>query len=118
MVATIASVASWLVSIHWNGFGIAPDIWAIIMIAVASILYIFLNQKRNLRETVTVGIWAFIAIAVRQSGIHDDVALAAIIASVILTILIAMHFYKNRYYIPFIKNKKRRMEIIILSSLY
>jgi hypothetical protein len=106
MVATIASIASWLVSIHWNGFGIAPDIWAIIMIVVASILYIFLNQKRNLRETVTVGIWAFIAIAVRQSGMHDDVALAAIIASVILTILIAMHFYKNRYYIPFIKIKR------------
>ncbi len=106
MVATIASIASWLVSIHWNGFGIAPDVWTIIMIVLASVLYIFLNQKRNLRETVTAGIWAFIAIAVRQFGVHDDVALAAMIASVILTILIAMHFYKNRYYVPFIKIKR------------
>lgn len=106
MVATIASVASWLVSIRWDGFGIAPDIWAIIMIAIACVLYSYLNQTRNLRESVTVGIWAFIAIAVRESGVHDDIAITAIIASVILTGLIAIHFYKNRYYIPFIKIKR------------
>lgn len=106
MVATIASVASWLVSIQWNGFGIAPDIWTIIMIAVATIIYFFLNKARNLRESVSIGIWAFIAIADRQFDVHDDIAFTAIIASFILTIIIAIHFYKNRYYIPFIKIKR------------
>jgi hypothetical protein len=103
MVATVASVASWLVSIHWNGLGIAPGMWTIIMIIIACILYIFLNQTRNLRESAIAGTWAFIAIAVRQVGVHDDVAITAIIASVVLTTIIAVHFYKNRYYIPFIK---------------
>jgi hypothetical protein len=106
MVATIAAIASWLVSIHWSGFGIAPDVWTIIMIIIACVLYIYLNQTRNLRESASVGIWAFIAIAVRQLGVHDDIAITAILASVILTVLIARHFYKNRYYIPFVKIKR------------
>ena len=76
------------------------------MIVIACVLYIFLNQTRNLRESASVGIWAFIAIAVRQFDVHDDIAFTAIIASVILTILIAVHFYKNRYYIPFVKIKR------------
>jgi len=106
MVATIAAIASWLVSIHWNSFGIAPGVWTIIMILIACMLYIYLNQTRNLRESASVGIWAFIAIAVRQFGEHDDIAFTAIIASIILIILIARHFYKNRYYIPFLKIKR------------
>jgi hypothetical protein len=106
MVATIASAASWLVSIQWKGFGFEPDIWTIIMIVIACILYIFLNQTRNLRESVIAGIWAFIAIAVQQVGAHDYVAITAIIASLILTVLTAVHFYNNRYYIPFVKIKR------------
>ena len=106
MVATIACIASWLVYIQWSGLGIGPDTWTIIMIVIASLIYIFINQARNLRESVTVGIWAFIAIAVRQFNVHDNIVAAAIIASLILTILIARHGYKNQYYTPFAKIKR------------
>jgi hypothetical protein len=106
MVATIACIASCLVNIQWGRLGIGTDTWTIIMIVIASLIYIFINQTRNLRESVSVGIWAFIAIAVRQFNVHDNIAAAAIIASLILTILIARQGYKNRYYSPFAKIKR------------
>jgi hypothetical protein len=106
MVATIACIASWLVSIQWNGFGILPDVWSIIMIVIAFLVYVFLNQARNMRETVTVGIWAFVAIAVHQWNMHKNIAIAAITAAVILFILIAIHGYKNHYYAPLAKIKR------------
>ena len=31
-VATIANITGWLVSVNWNGFGIAPDVWTAVMI--------------------------------------------------------------------------------------
>ena len=106
IAATVACIASYLVYIGWGGFGIAPDIWAVIMIVIALIIYLFLNQKRNMRETATVGIWAFIAIAIRQWNAYKDIAFTAIIAAVILSVLIAIHFYKNSYYSPFAKIKR------------
>lgn len=106
MVATIACIASWLVSINWNGFGIKPAIWCIVMIIVAGIIYVWLNQKRNLREAASVGIWAFVAIAVRQWNMHAGIAITAVIVSAILTALILLRGYKNRYYSPFAKIRR------------
>ncbi len=106
MVATIACIAAWLVYIGWNGLGIAEATWCIIMIIVAAALYTVLLLKRNLRESASVGIWAFIAIAVRQWNVHADIVIAAIATFVILTALIARQVYKNRYYVPFAKIKR------------
>lgn len=106
MVATIACIASWLVSINWNGFNMAPDAWCMIMIIIAFLFYIFLIRKRNLRESAGVGIWAFIAIAIPQWNEHKNIAITAIIVSVILTIMILEHGYKNRYYAPSAKIRR------------
>ena len=59
-----------------------------------------------MREAASVGIWAFIAIAIRQWNIHKNIALTAIIASAILFILISIHAYKGKYYAPFAKLKR------------
>lgn len=106
MVATIACIASWLVSINWNGFGIAPAIWCIVMIIIAGVIYIWLNQKRNLREAASIGIWAFVAIAVRQWSEQAGIAITAVIVSAILTAITLLHGYKNRYYSPFAKIRR------------
>jgi hypothetical protein len=106
MVATIACIAAWLVGKGWHGGTIGEDGWTIIMIAIASMLYLWLVIKRNLREAAGVGIWAFIAIAVRQWQSHHNIAITAIIASAVLLIVIAIHAYKNRYYSPTSKIKR------------
>ncbi len=106
IAATVACIASWLIYIEWNGYGIAADFWTIIMIAVALFIYMFLISKRNMREAAIVGIWAFVAIAVRRWSDYKDIAVTAIIASVILMILIEIHGNKNKYYTPFAKIKR------------
>jgi hypothetical protein len=106
VTAIVACIAAWLVSINWDGFGISAETWTIIMIVVALIPYLILHFKRNMREASTVGVWAFVAIAVRQWNAYIDIAIAAVIAAVILSILIAIHFYKGKNYIPFVKLKR------------
>jgi hypothetical protein len=106
ITATVACIASWLVYAGWSAINISPATWAIIMIIIAGLIYIFLIKKRNMREAAGVGIWAFIAIAIRQWNDHNNIAVTAVIASVILLIMIAMHGYKNRYYAPFNKIKR------------
>ena len=106
IAATVACIASYLVYKGWSGFVISHDVWTIIMIIIAFLIYLFLNQKRNMREATTVGIWAFIAIAIRQWNEYKNIAVTAVIVSVILFILVARHGYKNRYYAPFNKIKR------------
>ncbi|MDB5249684.1 MAG: hypothetical protein JWQ40_4078 [Segetibacter sp.] len=106
MVATIACIAAWFVSNGWRGGAIAEDIWAITMIAAAGVLYLLLVRKRNLREAAAVGIWAFVAIAVRQWHTHNNIAITAIAAGAILLVVIVHHAYKRRHYLPHAKIKR------------
>lgn len=105
-VATIACVAAWLVSMDWFGGAFGEDIWAIIMVVIAGFLYLFMVVRRNLRETAAVGIWAFIAIAVRHWSLYNNIAITAITAAIILFVAIAVHGYKRRNYSPFAKIKR------------
>lgn len=98
MVASIACIAAWLKSIGWDGISLAENIWTIILIGVASILYLLLIKTRNMREAAMVGVWAFIAIAVKQWGLNQDISIAALIASIALVIAAIIHVYKNRRY--------------------
>ena len=98
MVATIACIASWLTSISWTAFGISQSTWTIILIAIACLFYLGIIVRRNMREAAAVGIWAFIAIAVRQWNNHNGIVWTALLSSLILAIAIIAHFYKNRNY--------------------
>ncbi|MCY7420781.1 MAG: hypothetical protein LH478_03450 [Chitinophagaceae bacterium] len=98
MVATIACIAAWLVSTGWNGGPLSQQTWTIIMILVATLLYLYLVKTRNLREAAGVGIWAFIAIAARQWQANFNIAIIALICSLVLLITISIHGYKNRKY--------------------
>ena len=51
-----------------------------------------------MREAAVVGAWAFIAIAVRQWNIHNDIVLMALFSALILVIASIRHLYKNRKY--------------------
>ncbi len=106
MVATIACIAAWLVSTGWHGGGAGEVLWTMILIGVAALLFVYLVQKRNLREAAGVGIWAFIAIAVKQWNLHQPIAIAAIAASIFVFIVISIHGYRNRDFSLFKKAQK------------
>lgn len=68
-VATIANFTSWLYYAGWNGLGIAPEAWAVIMLVVASVLGILMAFTRRDAAYLFVFVWSFIGIAVKQAGV-------------------------------------------------
>lgn len=64
-VAAIANATQLLYVIGWNGFGIAPVIWLVIMLAVAVVISGLMSFTRRNIPHALVLIWAFIGIAMR-----------------------------------------------------
>jgi len=80
-VATVANITSWLYSINWNGFGIAPQVWAVIMLIVASLIGVMIALSRKDSGYLFVFVWAFAGIAVKQAA-EPLVAITAWVAIV------------------------------------
>ncbi len=106
IIASVTNFAAFLVYLGWGGFGFSPEIWTFIMLSIATFIYLFLVNTRNLRESASVGIWAFIAIAVKQWGVNQNVAIFAITASVVVLVVILFHGYQNRVTAPDQKIKR------------
>ena len=96
IVASVANVAAWLVSLGWRGGYLGEILWTIVMIGIASVIYLWLVFSRNLREAAMVGVWAFAAISVRHWNDYTGIATAAIICAGILLVVVSWHGYKNR----------------------
>jgi hypothetical protein len=68
-VATIANITDYLYFIDWDGFGIAPQAWAAIMLVIASLLGLLMALTRRDAGYLFVFVWAFAGIAVEQAGV-------------------------------------------------
>jgi hypothetical protein len=67
-VATIANAASLLWVLGWDGFGLDPAIWTVVMIAVALLIGGSLALQRGDRTVPLVLAWAFVGIAIRNAA--------------------------------------------------
>lgn len=94
-VASIANISAYLFKINWDGFGLAPDLWAIIMIFVAVIVNVWAIYSRNLREFAVVGAWALIAIGVRNQETAENVANIAYIGAATLLLACAIDAFSK-----------------------
>ena len=106
IVATVANIAAFLVSINWNGSLLPPETWTVVMVTAATFIYLLLIYFRNMREAAMVGVWALIAIAVRRWSDYHSIAIAATASAVILFLAVAVHGYINRNTSPFAKLKR------------
>ena len=86
-VATIANVTQVLFYFEWGGWGIAPEMWAVIMLGIATVLGIAMMWREGDAAYVLVLVWAFIGISNSQAD-TAVVANAAWLASILLIIAI------------------------------
>ena len=86
-VASIANVASALVSTGWDGFGLADATWAVLVIIVALLITLIVIATRKDAAYSLVLVWALVGIAVNQSS-HQNIVTAATASAV--TILVAL----------------------------
>jgi len=88
-VASIANVATALVSLNWDGAGITAEIWAIFVVAVALVITaLMLITRRDIAYSLVI-IWALVGIAVKQSGNQTIVMLAEISTVIVAVMLLA-----------------------------
>ena len=67
-VATIANVTDVLSYLNWGGWGIAPQVWALVLLAVATLIAGVMAITRRDVAYLLVLVWAFAGIGVKQAG--------------------------------------------------
>jgi hypothetical protein len=67
-IATVANISDYLYFVHWDGFGIPPQVWALIMLVVASLLGLAMAVSRKDSGYLFVLVWAAVGIAIKQSA--------------------------------------------------
>jgi hypothetical protein len=85
-VATIANITDYLYFIKWNGFGIDPQLWAVIMLAIASVLGLLMATRERNAAFLLVFVWSFVGIANKQAA-APLVATSAWAAALVVLVL-------------------------------
>jgi hypothetical protein len=94
-VATIANVTALLAYWEWTGWGISPQAWTVIMLAIATLVGGLVSFTRGDIAYALVLVWAFIGIAVKHSD-TSTVATAAWAAAIVTAILMIVGAYVHR----------------------
>ena len=94
-VATILNGAIVLSSWQWNGWGITPTVWTVIMLLIAGSIAHFVTLPRLDFAYSAVFVWAAIAIAVKNAN-TILIAGTAIGLSISLTILLLSFRFHDR----------------------
>lgn len=94
-VATIVNVASALYIANWNGWGLSPVVWTISMVlAGLAIAAIMIVQKGDIAFALVM-IWAYVAIALRQSS-TTAISTTAIASVVVMAALLILRWLKKK----------------------
>ena len=98
-VATIANASDVLDYLTWSGWGIRPEVWAVIMLIAGLGIASVMSLTRGDIAYQLVIVWAFAGIAVKQTAI-PVVANAAWVMSalVIIVLIIGVLVRKRRMY--------------------
>lgn len=101
-IATVVNTAAMLVKLKWNGFGVADDIWAIIILIIAILLVIVVLSKiPNAAFPLPIA-WAYFGIYIflnAPEGFKGAFGLLQNVALVGMSVLIGVaviQFYRNR----------------------
>lgn len=91
-VATIANVAALLTSIRWSGWGLLPNLWAVIMLVVGLILAVAMIWKYSDYAYALVIVWAYIGIFVARVQDASSLAYSVVVTSMmaVAAILVAI----------------------------
>ncbi|MDK2942618.1 MAG: translocator protein [Acetobacterium sp.] len=103
LIASVVNTAAWLVKIQWQGFGILPEYWGIIMIMVAVALTVVVTlTTTNALVPIPVawgyfGIYQSLMAMNGGQGTHQFLAISTLVGMVCLVVMAGIQFYSNRY---------------------
>lgn len=100
-VATIANITVFLVSINWNGFGVADFVWTSIVLLVGALIGIFRMRKDKNIVYGLVLVWAYLWILFKHlsvggfDGQYPSVIITVIICLALFTFFVGRVAYDN-----------------------
>lgn len=95
-VATIANTTQLLFYLGWNGWGISPEIWAVIVLATGVVISAMMSFTRADIAYSLVLIWAYVGIALKFPNVSTVSYAAWISVGLILLFLIIGYLRKPR----------------------
>lgn len=102
-IATVVNIAAALVKLQWDGFGVAADVWAMIILIIAVLLIILVILKiRNAVFPLPVawayfGIYQYLNAPEGFKGEYSLLQTIALVGMVVLIVVAAVQFFRNRY---------------------
>jgi benzodiazapine receptor len=87
-VATIANISATLVSLNWNGLGIAPTTWFLVVLVAAILISALMAYFRRDIAYLLVPVWAFVGIALRPTDSSLVVTASWVAAGFVLVLVI------------------------------
>lgn len=105
-VASMVNVSTYLVKIGWDGFGVSPESWTVIMMLIAMAINLIVTWKRNMREFALVGAWALVAISVANNETSLLIYYVGFATALVLIVSSGIHGYQNRDTSPIEKCKQ------------
>ena len=100
-VATIANIAVFLVSIGWNGFGIADFVWTSTILLIGALIGILRMQKDKNIAYGLVLIWAYSGILIKHlstsgfNGQYPSIIITVILCLVLFVFFASRLLFKN-----------------------
>lgn len=94
-VATIANITALLVKTEWNGLGISPEIWSLIMMVTATILAIYFIFVEKTVSYSLVIMWALWGIRAARAVEHPFLSQAALGCLLLILIVLVSGFIKK-----------------------
>lgn len=95
IVATVANYSAYLNTTSFSNL-IGETPWFFIMLIISTSLITYIIIKKGWYEVPAVGIWAFLAIAVRHLNDQSTLAYFSILCILVLIVGIIFRFLKNR----------------------
>lgn len=97
-VATIANATALLVTAGWDGFGLAPEFWTVLVIAAGLGIGAALLFLRDAWASALVVVWAYAGIVNKRVALDGwgPVAIAASAAAVVMLALVAVKVFVPR----------------------
>ena len=95
-VATIANVTDVLHFVGWNGFGLDPKLWAVIMLAAGVVIAALMAFTRRDLVFLAVLVWAFIGIGAKFKGVSPVYEAAYLAAACVILLGILSMVIKPR----------------------
>ena len=86
--ATIANVTAFLVSISWNRFGLTEELWTILILIVAALIYVLTILTRRDTAYGLVGVWSTLGIFLKQLTLNPIVAYTALGVMIVIGLAI------------------------------